>query len=842
MNSNFNSKSKQRHVYKSGAAGCGGKAAPTTAKNAGQVIQCTYCDRTFKQDGRYKEHLKNKHADEDPEQAQSTNLHENPPAFTSLGDASLISTQGSSQSSYPVKMPKALLHEWCQKNKKPVPRFKHVEVEGGFHCRVVLPDPKKSEEDVILWYNGKNAQTSQEAQHCASVMALYHVMGDRRLDRILPYEYRQQWLELEKTAEKKKISVNTTVPKPRSRPFPVQELQSVFMSENNRQLVEGLLINIDKNNIAKNDVVSFNSKDSFPLHDVECGSEVIDIDKSEDSMHNNDARGFNNDGSEKINHMKCKARLVKGHPDWASSQDPVNLETGSHDGISEKKSDTHIKEQMRFKLTHMGFKEHYINAALRESNEISAALDWLMLHVPENQLPYKFTPKASKANVQVLINSNDDNSKHLPSEKISVEHLQEYGYGFDNCILALSDAGGDEDIALHKLFMQTVKGKICLNSYNEFEKNGKAELQELRSEELVALQSIFGEEAISLSLTLFKFNVNLTQTSLMPLEMEVKVLPGTYYPFEIPIVAFRGPNLSSKLLLQLTRKVGERAVELVGSQMIYELFCVAAELAEPLILKHSLEIQTLETRSTDRMVSDSDSTEYQKTFLTSPFKDNFTTTSDVTSSHTCPSPKQQHSDGKWPKNGEKITVSKNTHGTQKDYHNINLQMKKEWDCLQTSQIHSEIWATRKKLPAFQKKESVVYAVRNSSVSIICGQTGCGKSTQVPQYLLEDYIDRGSGCLCNIICTQPRRVSAIGLAERVARERGGMPGETVGYSVRLESCHSSRTKILFCTTGVLLRRLLSDPYLHDVTHVIVDEVHERTMEGDLLLLLLQEHLK
>ncbi|XP_057836975.1 DExH-box ATP-dependent RNA helicase DExH1 isoform X1 [Cryptomeria japonica] len=845
MNSNPN-KSKQRHVYKSGTAGCGGKAAPTAPKNSGQVIQCPYCDRTFKQDGRYKEHLKNKHANEDPEQVQATNLHENSSASSSLGGEGLTGTQGSLQSSYPVKMPKALLHEWCQKNKKPVPRFKHVEVEGGFHCRVVLPDPKKSEADVILWYNGNEAKTSQEAQHCASVMALFHVMGDRRLDRILPYEYRQQWFDLEKSAEKKKTVVSTMAPKSKSRPFPMQELQSVFMSENNRQLVEGLLNNIDKNhNIAKNDTLAF--KDCFHLHDMEHSNEVIEVDKNEGGLHDNDVGWFNNDGSEKINHLKYKANLVKGHLIPSSSKHPVNFEIGSCNDIAEKTCDTYIKEQIRSDLTHMGFKEHYVNAALKESNEISAALDWLMLNVPENQLPFKFAPKASKASVQVLINGNYESSKRFPVEKKSVEYLQEYGYGLEDCMVALSEASGDEDIALHRLFMQLqiVEGKIPLNSYNRLK--NRNELQELRSEELVALKSIFGEEAISLSLELFEFNINLTQTSLMPLEMEVKVIPGINYPFEIPIVTFRGPNLSSKLLLQLTKEVGERAVELVGSQMIYELFCVAAELADSLIVKHSLEKQISETNCMDRVMFPSDSKKYLKTFLTNPFKDNFTTLekshkSVVTSSYRPPPLRHGYSDGKLPKHDKPITMSEHTQSPQENYQNISLQMKKEWDFLQTSHMHSEIWATRKKLPAFQKKTIVLSAVRNSSVTIICGQTGCGKSTQVPQYLLEEYIDRGSGCFCNIICTQPRRVSAIGLAERVARERGEMPGETVGYSIRLESCQSSRTRILFCTTGVLLRRLLSDPDLHDVTHVIVDEVHERTMEGDLLLLLLQEHLK
>lgn len=93
------------------------------------------------------------------------------------------------------------------------------------------------------------------------------------------------------------------------------------------------------------------------------------------------------------------------------------------------------------------------------------------------------------------------------------------------------------------------------------------------------------------------------------------------------------------------------------------------------------------------------------------------------------------------------------------------------------------------------------------VLVVSGATGCGKTTQLPQFILEeeDYSLRGADC--NIICTQPRRISAISVAARISAERGESLGETVGYQIRLESKHSEQTRLLFCTTGVLLRRLV-----------------------------------
>ena len=153
----------------------------------------------------------------------------------------------------------------------------------------------------------------------------------------------------------------------------------------------------------------------------------------------------------------------------------------------------------------------------------------------------------------------------------------------------------------------------------------------------------------------------------------------------------------------------------------------------------------------------------------------------------------------------------------------------------------QVLQSRKTLPAWKHREEIVSIAQHNRVVVVTGETGSGKSTQIPQFLLDDLNSRGLSHAVDIICTQPRRISALGLADRVSEERGEKVGMTIGYSIRGESKSGQETKVRFVTTGVLLRRFLNDPELGGVSHVIVDEVHERTVDGDFLLYLLKQLL-
>ncbi|RHZ52792.1 hypothetical protein Glove_457g47 [Diversispora epigaea] len=136
------------------------------------------------------------------------------------------------------------------------------------------------------------------------------------------------------------------------------------------------------------------------------------------------------------------------------------------------------------------------------------------------------------------------------------------------------------------------------------------------------------------------------------------------------------------------------------------------------------------------------------------------------------------------------------------------------------------------LPIEKRKDDIVNIIRGNRVVVLSGSTGCGKSTQVPQYILDDCLQKGEPV--NIICTQPRRIAATSLAHRVASERDTPISGQVGFHIGGKGGYSTATRLRYVTTGILLEMLKMDRYLRSYTHVIMDEIHERNVDDDLMM--------
>ncbi|XP_060256410.1 ATP-dependent RNA helicase DHX29 isoform X5 [Ovis aries] len=217
---------------------------------------------------------------------------------------------------------------------------------------------------------------------------------------------------------------------------------------------------------------------------------------------------------------------------------------------------------------------------------------------------------------------------------------------------------------------------------------------------------------------------------------------------------------------------------------------------------------------------------------------------------------QQHSENKR-ENSEDPEESWENLVSDEDFSALSLESEKVEDLepvrnlfrkLQSTPKYQRLLKERQQLPVFKHRSSIVETLKRHRVVVVAGETGSGKSTQVPHFLLEDLLLNEWGATkCNIVCTQPRRISAVSLATRVCDELGcengpGGKNSLCGYQIRMESRASESTRLLYCTTGVLLRKLQEDGLLTNVSHVIVDEVHERSVQSDFLLIILKEILQ
>lgn len=155
-----------------------------------------------------------------------------------------------------------------------------------------------------------------------------------------------------------------------------------------------------------------------------------------------------------------------------------------------------------------------------------------------------------------------------------------------------------------------------------------------------------------------------------------------------------------------------------------------------------------------------------------------------------------------------------------------------------SQRYYSILETRKTLPAWDAKQKFLKLVEKHQILVLQGETGSGKTTQIPQFLVEaGYADNYK----QIACTQPRRVAAMSVAKRVAEEMDVNLGEQVGYSIRFDDRTGPNTILKYLTDGMLLREATMDPTLNRYSILILDEAHERTLSTDILFGLIKEIL-
>ncbi|EDW89168.1 putative pre-mRNA-splicing factor ATP-dependent RNA helicase PRP1 [Drosophila teissieri] len=156
-----------------------------------------------------------------------------------------------------------------------------------------------------------------------------------------------------------------------------------------------------------------------------------------------------------------------------------------------------------------------------------------------------------------------------------------------------------------------------------------------------------------------------------------------------------------------------------------------------------------------------------------------------------------------------------------------------------SQRYQNLYKKRIALPVFEYQADFMRLLSQHQCIVLVGETGSGKTTQIPQWCVDFAVSKGRK---GVSCTQPRRVAAMSVAQRVSEEMDVKLGEEVGYSIRFEDCSTAKTLLKYMTDGMLLREAMSDPMLEQYQVILLDEAHERTLATDILMGVLKEVIR
>ena len=437
----------------------------------------------------------------------------------------------------------------------------------------------------------------------------------------------------------------------------------------------------------------------------------------------------------------------------------------------------------------LGFRESHVEEAVQECKDREETLEWLIIHVPEDDVPSWVLPEGYTAGLSMV-------SGDLRREA-SIKRLADAGYSNDLCARLLDECHGDEGVTAEVLqngLVHAGQDEAIISNISSMSLT-EAESQDLVwPEEQETLSSIFGERFQAIEPHLFQVQLQIVELQ-SPFSLNVR--KSRMYPQQPPTVCITSPGLPAYIRLSIIRQLIQyAATSLSGEPMIFN----AVDWLEnniPHIVHNPGRLRDVSAAAS-------------------------------------------RGDEKQMSNPDKLLIARGqpaqTYGSARSLGNIDIFNR--WHARQATPKQQEMLVGRQTLPAWRLQGAIINAVNEHQVTIISGETGSGKSTQCVQFILDDMIKRQLGGAANLICTQPRRISALGLADRVSDERCSRVGDEIGYAIRGESKQKSgTTKITFVTTGVLLRRLQTSgatkdemlAALADVSHVVVDEVHERSLD-------------
>ncbi|KAG7452226.1 P-loop containing nucleoside triphosphate hydrolase protein [Guyanagaster necrorhizus] len=656
------------------------------------------------------------------------------------------------------KYPLSLLHERCQKNgwEKPIVETRQTGADWAFTVILNRINKKSSEkESVRLTPHPPYVMPSAlEARHWGATYALYRFCNDIQLNRVLPVGPRSYWTQL--AAEHKNAP---------------EHLKWMY------------------------DADPFTARKMVDWRQAKAAEKRAEPEAKSDSHKSEASSGFQNWPEVKMSNE------LRDQVEDAVKQGWASLPKSAHAAVPKDIPEEEMKTTSQ-KLQHLGFTPIQAGKAVDFVSEpsaisttllasqgfLEACIEYLVLHVPECDLPERFLPEVNSSNS--FITSVHVGTDDLKTRWVADKATKEAGWPVHVVQECLSDSRlmNSWDLLVAALGQRLIGEDIT----SLFDENKALLPYEIDLQDVEDLGGHVDDHQLVLPLFTAPIQLHILYSA--------KEFPRQDY-MPMYLTSSKVPAYVRLHMLSLLLCSGE-LVDAGGG------FCVTA-----------LAILDEEWAKIETNGPPSISTVFQ----------HFSRRSEVASHLEL----------------EDVPIGQVT-GRRRGNHNSQdrrtaQKIKEEYEGLRKTKKaqYEDIMAIRQKLPAFASKHDFLKELEDNRVVLVVGETGCGKTTQLPQFVLDSLIDSNRGKTASIVITQPRRISAIGVASRVSNER--LDDGSVGYAIRGESTRTQETKLLFCTTGVVLRRLSSGDKLKDVSHIIVDEVHERSVDGDFLLLELKELL-
>lgn len=686
------------------------------------------------------------------------------------------------------KLPATLLHEHCQKQKWGKVNFDMKKSSKGFTGVVNMSsvDPKTKETIQILMipesdlYQPK--ETTNEARHFAATYALYRINYIKNMKMVLPKIFRDYWSDM----DAKRLEMLKSNKEKHDRIYNANPF-AVYLAEKDRLEKKEKEKKIREYNEAKV------RKPAISLS--------TNTGKSKESVHNLNDQNQEILIAEKMHSFPKKTWSTAPFIDFPSDirvsiENSVKLHLLWM--IQDKKllKDSDNQGAILNTLKKLGFRESHIVESFRYTTCFVDALEWLIFHIPEDDLPIAFTKSDDESGVSLTI------SKDIGLDNL-VRKMTESGCDKDTILTQLYECNNDEIQTAVKLTQQLI-GSVPFEEFEESDSSQSIWEEEIELLKLIGSNKITFCDGLNNKVILVDINAENIEKDLLSL----KLYKSDHYPNELPGIQIIAKKNSVKIpnYIKLSILRGLSA-HIVTNGYLGECFIhVIIEWLEENISK------TIENPG-------------------SLLQENVA---------------QQKSSNIKPMNSSK------NHNRRKNFNltsneKVIEEIKMEYSKRKQSPQLELSMSARKKLPAWNKRNDLISMINNNRVTLITGETGSGKSTQVVQFILDDLYANGN-FKTRIICTQPRRISSIGLAERVSEERLDKVGQEVGYIIRGENKTNPKTRITFITTGVLLRMLQSyssnknDGMFEDLQYIFIDEVHERSVDSDFLLIVLKRLLK